>query len=127
MVRPSSAGGYQGGIGLVTRERTDGWGIESMHFHGSNVVSCKIVTRNTRTPLASAYLPTLTLEHLPYFKEALQRFKGLDLIVLGYFNVYLENSQSSRSQRVADLLTEFDLIDLVCQTQQFCRFRDLKT
>ena len=74
-VRPSSAGGYQGGIGLVTREWTDGWGIESMHFHGSNVVSCKIVTHNTRTPLASAYMPPLTLEHLPYFKEALQRFK----------------------------------------------------
>ena len=28
--RPSSAGGAQGGVGLVTRERPDGWGIESM-------------------------------------------------------------------------------------------------
>ena len=35
--QPSSAGGSQGGVGLVTRERPVGWGIESMRYHGPNV------------------------------------------------------------------------------------------
>ena len=63
--RPSSAGGAQGGIGTMKRERSIGWGIESMRYHGRNVVSCKIVTVRKRTPLVGAYLPPLTLEHMP--------------------------------------------------------------
>ena len=62
---PSSAGGAQVGVGLLTRERPNGWGIESMRFHGPNVVSCKIVTEHTHTPIVCAYLPPSTLEHLP--------------------------------------------------------------
>ena len=52
--RPSSAGGAQGGVGLVTRLRPAGWGIESTHYHRPNVVSCKIITRLTQTPLIDA-------------------------------------------------------------------------
>ena len=37
MARPSIVGGSQGGIGLVTKERPVGWGIESMRYHGPNV------------------------------------------------------------------------------------------
>ena len=57
-----------GGVGLVTREWPDGWGIESTRFHGPNVVSCEIVTGPTQTPLVGAYFPPSTLEHLPYIK-----------------------------------------------------------
>ena len=46
-VLPSSNGGAQVGVGLVTRERTDGWGIKSMRFHGPNVASYEIVTGYT--------------------------------------------------------------------------------
>ena len=74
---PSRSGGYQGVIGLVTRERPNGWGIESMRFHGTNVVSCEIFTGHTRTPIVGAYLPPSTLEHLPDLYEALQHFKGM--------------------------------------------------
>ena len=95
------------------RERPGGWGVESTHYHGPNWVSFKIVTGYIRTPLVRVYLPPLTLEHLLDFEEALQRFKGLDSIFLGDLNVDPDKSWSLQSQRIADLLTEFGLIDLV--------------
>ena len=49
VARPYSARAAQGEVGLVTREIPDRWGIESMLFHGPNVVSCDIVTGHTRT------------------------------------------------------------------------------
>ena len=55
--RPSSARGSQGGIGMVTRERPIGWGIQSTLYHGMNVVICKIVTVITQNLLVGAYLP----------------------------------------------------------------------
>ena len=54
---PFSAGGYQCGVGPVTRERLDGWGIESIRLHRPNMVSSKIVTGPTQNPLVGAYLP----------------------------------------------------------------------
>ena len=85
VARLSSAGVAQGSVGVVTRERPVGWGIESTRHHGPNVVICDIVTGLTRTPLVSAYLPPLTLEHLPDLEESLQRFRYP--IVIGYLNV----------------------------------------
>ena len=41
---PYRSGGSQGGVGLVTREHTNGWGVESTRFHRPNVVGCEIVT-----------------------------------------------------------------------------------
>ena len=69
------------------------------------MVSCEIVTWLTRNPLVGAYLLPSTLEHLPDVKEALQWFKGQDIIFLGDINVDLDDAQSLQSQRVADLLT----------------------
>ena len=112
---------------MVTRERTNGWFIEFTRFHGPNVVSCNIFAGHTRTPLIGAYLPPLTMEHLPYFEEALQIFKGMDPIVLGYFNVDLDDTQSLCSQFMVDLLTDFSIINLVRHSRQLCRFQNLKT
>ena len=75
------------------------------------MVSREIVTGLTRTPLFGAYLLPSILEHLPYLEEALQRFR--DTIALGDQNVDLNKARSLRSQLVADLLTEYGLIDLV--------------
>ena len=36
--QPTSAGGAQGGVGLVMIERPVGWGIDSTRYHGPNVV-----------------------------------------------------------------------------------------
>ena len=100
--RLSVSGRSQDGVGLVTRERPVGWGIESMRYHILNVVSCKIVTGLTCTPLVGAYLYLSTLKHLPDLEENLQRFR--DPIFLSDMNVDLGEERSLRSQLVADLL-----------------------
>ena len=87
-----SAGGAQGGVGLVTREMTAVWGIESILHHSPNVVSYDIVTVLNRTPLVGLYLFLPTLEHLPDLEEAVQRFR--DPFVLVDLNVDLEKARS---------------------------------
>ena len=106
----------------MMREHPDGWGVEFTRFHGPNVVSCKIFTRHNRTSLVNAYLPPSTLKHLPDVEEELHLFKGMYPIVLGDLNVDLDESRSSRSQRVAYLITEFGIIDLVRHFRQCRRF-----
>ena len=108
---PSSSGGAQVGIRLVTRERPVVWGTESTRYHGTNLVNCKIVTGLTWTPLVGAYLTLSTLEHLYDLEEALQPFR--EPIVLGDLNVDLDKARKFWSQRVSDLLAEYVLIDLV--------------
>ena len=110
-MRPSSVRGDQGSVGLVIRKRPVNWVIKSTRYHGTNVVSCKIVTGLNWTLFVGAYLPSSTLEHLPELEEALQRFK--DPIVLGDLNMDLNEARNSQSQCVSDLLVEYGLIDLV--------------
>ena len=95
----------------MMRERPVGWGIDSTRYHRPNMVRCDIITGLTRTPLVGAYLPPLTLEHLLDLEEALQRFRYP--IVLRELNVDLEKERSPHIQQVADLIVEYDLIDLV--------------
>ena len=104
MARPTSAGGAQGGVILMTRERSVWWDIESMRYHGPNMVSCKLINRLTRTPLVGAYLPLSTLDHLPDLEEYLKRFKYP--IVLGDLNADLDKARSLQIQKMADLLAE---------------------
>ena len=47
----TAAGGDQGGVGLVKRERPEEWDIDSTLLHRPNVVSCKIFSGLQRTPL----------------------------------------------------------------------------
>ena len=96
-----------------------------MRFHGPNVVRCKIVTKHTRTPLLRVYLTPSALEHLPEIEEAIHQFEGRDPIFLVDLNVDLDNARSSQSQRVADILTEYVIIDLVRHFKQRRRFCDL--
>ena len=63
-VRLASAGGAQGGVGLVTRKRPVSWGIESTRYHDPNMVRCDLVTGLTQTPLVKASLSPSMLEHL---------------------------------------------------------------
>ena len=113
------------GLGVT---RTAQWAvIKSTRFRGLNVVICKIVIRRIRTPLFGLYLSPLTLDHLPGLEEALQCFKGLEPIVFGDLNMDLDNVHSLRIQSVADLLTDFGLIDLVRHVHKRPRFCYLKT
>ena len=110
---------------MATRESPFGWEIDSTHYHRPNLVSCDIVTGLTRTPLAGAYLPPSTLKHLTDLEEALQRF--MEPIFLRDLNVDLDEERRPRSQRVADLLAKYGLIDLVRHFRQSRRFWNLKT
>ena len=121
-LRPSRTGSDQGSLCLVTREHPGGWRIESMRFHGPNVVRCKIVTKHTRTPLLRVYLTPSALEHLPEIEEAIHQFEGRDPIFLVDLNVDLDNAPSSRRQRMAYLLTEYNLIGLIHNFRQRRRF-----
>ena len=66
----TSAGGAQGGLGLVIQDQPQSWYIELMLLHRHNVMFCKIVTDGKQTMLINTYLPS-TLEHLPYLEESL--------------------------------------------------------
>ena len=114
----SSAEIAQGFIGLVLLELPNGWEIKSTRFHWLNVVSCDIFNGRIWTLLISAYLLPSMLNYLQYPKEALQRFKGMNPIFSGDLNVDLDDVCSLWRQRVADLLTEFELIDLVWHFHQ---------
>ena len=101
----TDTGGSHGWVGLVVRELPQGWNVESTRFHGTNVVSCKVVSGDKQTPLVgSPPPPHSTLEHLPYMEEALSRFWDKYSIVLGDLNAYIGQAQNPRSQQVADLL-----------------------
>ena len=89
------------------------------------MVICEIFPGLTQTPLIGAYLPLSTLEHLPDLDEDLQLFR--DPNFLGGLKVDLNEARIPWIQRVADLLTEYGLIDLVPNFRQQRRFLKLKT
>ena len=70
-------------VGLVTRERQEGWDIDFTRFHGPNMVICEIVTGIQWTPLIRAYLPPVKMYRLPYLEGALNVFLRKDTIVIG--------------------------------------------
>ena len=52
-----TTGGVQGVVGLVVRERPQGWSLDLTRLHRPNLVSCKVISGVKRTPLVGAYLP----------------------------------------------------------------------
>ena len=108
----------------MTRERPSEWEIESMHYHGLNVISCDPITGHTCTPLVGAYLPPSALDQLPDLEDHLRRFR--DPIFLGDLDMDIDKARSPRSQQVADLLVVYVIIDLVRHFCQCRRFRNLK-
>ena len=57
----TAVGGAQGGFFLVVQYLPQGWSVDSMRFHRTNMVVCKIVSSDQTTPLMGAYLPPLTM------------------------------------------------------------------
>ena len=114
-------------MGLVSRDRPTGWNLESTRFHGPNVVSCAVVTGMSWTSIVGAYLLTYTLAHLPDIEEALAHLRGQDPILLVDINMDLYETQNPCSQLIANLLTEFGLVDLMYHYQKHIRVFYLKT
>ena len=111
---------------LVIIGRPQVWSTESTHFHGTNVVRCKVFSGGNRTPLVGAYLPLSILKHLPNLEEALNRFQNQDPIVLGNLNSDIGQAQNTCSQQLSELLIDFGRVDLLRNFFQHLRFRRLK-
>ena len=102
----------QGGVRMIIKDQTQGWGIGWTHFHRTNVRSCKIITRKN-TPFIGAYPPPplFTLERLPDLVEALTHFKDQEPILLWNLNTNIQAQNHCRRQ-VFEVLMEFGLEDL---------------
>ena len=55
----------QGGVCLLVQDQPQGWSIEVARFHGTNLVSYKVITEVQCTLVIGTYLLPYTLEHLP--------------------------------------------------------------
>ena len=82
------------------------------------MVICEVVNGGTQNPIIGTYLPPSTLEHLPDLEEGLLCSRDQDTIALGDLNSNIGQSQNSRSQQVADLLTKFGMLGNPIQYSQ---------
>ena len=55
----------RGGLGFVTRERSEGWIVKSVRFRRTNVVIYEVVSGAQWTLLIRAYLYLSTIDNLP--------------------------------------------------------------
>ena len=90
--------GSSGGVIIVLQELTERWIVESTLFHGPNIVSDELVYGDHITLLIRRYLPPSTLDHLPDLEDALNRFLGRDIVVLGDLNADIGRLRKSRDQ-----------------------------
>ena len=72
-----------GAVGMVTKERQEGWDIETTSFYGPNVMIYEIFNGIQRTNLIRAYLSPSNMDHLPDLEETLNHFLGRDIIIMG--------------------------------------------
>ena len=96
----------RGGVALAYRS-SPYWQVESTQCHGPNVISCVLVSGRQRTPLIGVYIPPsdeTTIEHL---ERALHRFQGGQApIILGDLNTELRAPRDAREQRIATLMAD---------------------
>ena len=71
---PSSNRGAQGGVGLVTKERPNGWGIESTRFHGPNMVNFRY---SPVLPGPHSLVRTFPLQHWNTCQTLRRHYSGL--------------------------------------------------
>ena len=112
---------------MVSRDQLMVWSLESTRFHGTNVVRCEFSRGTARAPIILVYLPQTTLANLLDLKEALERFRGKEPILMVYPNMYLDEAQNLLSHIVSNILMEFSLINLMHHFRKHLRFRHLKT
>ena len=112
---------------LITQDRPQGWSVEATSFHGPNVVICEFITNRKQNPIISAYLPPSTLEHLPEFEETLTLLQEQETIVIGDLRSDIGKPHNLCSQQVADLFTEFGMIEILHHFRKRWRYQHIKT
>ena len=118
----------QGGVALFVRDAPKEFHIESTRFHGPNVLSCILVQGDSRMPIVGAYLPPSTLDHLPDFEQAMERFSNYpNVTVLGDFNANIYDLANLRNQTIANCFSNYGLLDLLAHFKQRYRYRDHST
>ena len=103
----------RGGVALAYR-KSKYWTVESIACHGPNVMSCVIASGGQRTPLIGVYIPPEDETTLEYLETALGRFQGGPTpIVLGDLNTELKAPRNNREQRVADILADAGVFNML--------------
>ena len=116
----------QGGVSLVGRERPEVWSVESMRFHGPNVMIYEIVSGRQRTLLIGVSLPLFTLYHFPDLEEAINRFQWNAPIIKGDLKAVIRLLQNLSIQHEEYFLESFGMVNLPSHFRQRLRFRHTK-
>ena len=90
-------------------------------------MSYDVINHGNWTPIICTYLSPSTLEHLSDLKEDLTLFQDQDPIVIGYLSADISKPQNPHSQQVADLMTDFGLMNLLHHFWQCWRYLHVKT
>ena len=109
------------GVGIFSGERPYTCFVESMCFHGPNMVSCKIVSGALRNPLIEAYLPPSIIYKLMDLEGAINRFPGREPIIMGDLNAYTGCLYNPWNQWVEDFLAYFGLVNLIGHIRELGR------
>ena len=118
---------HQGGIALFYKDSRR-WHIESVRRHGSNVISCVLVTGTRRFGLVGAYVPPSDRTTLGFVEAALDRLPpDCTPVVLGDLNVDLDDLRDDRDHEIATALTTRNFEDLLGHFRQRHRYRHCQT
>ena len=103
----------KGEVGIISQEWPEGWIVESMRFHCTNVVSWDIVAGDQQNPLIGSYLPQSTLDPLPNLEDVLNRLTGRYPVVLGDLNTDIACLRNPWDKQAPEFLASFGLVDIL--------------
>ena len=106
----------KGGIALCWKEH-DAYEIEETKFHGSHVVTFRLITGELRYYVVGCYIPPSSTAELADIRRAYKRCpKGFKPILMGDLNINLESPRDERDMEIAE---QVDWMDLGCLTDHF--------
>ena len=118
---------HQGGIAMFYKD-SPRWHVESVRYHGPNVMSCMLVTASRRFGVVGAYLPPADTDTLDYLTAALDCFpRDCIPVVLGDLNVDLDDLRTARDHAIATELMAHSLLNLLHHYRQRRRYRHCHT
>lgn len=113
----------QGGVALFYKNSPD-WQVESVRYHGPNVISFQLVAASRRWGVVGAYIPPSDLDTVEFITQAFEALpRALPPILLGDLNVDLDNPRDERGQAIATEMAGLGLEDLLLHFRQRRGFR----